>query len=74
MAITILDSVLLNLVCFCGGVLSSFLFVFCCEPRRFRIIAKHNYLDGAMNHQQVISPVLTALPTAPTIIDNYQLK
>lgn len=59
--ISVLDFVLLNVVSCCGGVLLSFLFVFCCEPRRFRLIAQKNTLDAAMNHQQGV----IALPSAP---------
>ena len=66
--ITLLDSVLLNLVVFCGGVLSTFLFVFCCEPRRFRTIASKSYVDCAMNHHQGQYPIITAIPTAPSIL------
>tara|TARA_R110000824_G_scaffold280101_5_gene468194 strand:+ start:8357 stop:8560 length:204 start_codon:yes stop_codon:yes gene_type:complete len=58
--ISVLDFTLLIIVSCCGGVLLSFLFVFCCEPRRLGIIAQKNTLDAAMNHQAVV-----AIPSAP---------
>jgi hypothetical protein len=58
-----LDISLLNIVSFCGGVLSTFLFIFCCgEQKRFESIATRNYIDSAMNHQKQI-----IYPSAPTI-------
>lgn len=40
MNINTLDIFLLNIMSFCGGVLFTFTFVFCCETRRFNNIAR----------------------------------
>ena len=75
--ISSLDVFLLNIVSFCGGVLSAFVFVFCCESKRLEHIAHRSYVDNAMNHQQVVyppaSPVLASAPPPHDVV-NISLK
>jgi hypothetical protein len=74
---TMLDVVLLNIVSFCGGVLSTFVFVFCCESKRLERIAHRSYVDNAMNHQHAVyPPVSPVIATAPPPHDvvNITLK
>ena len=72
--VSILDLILLNIVSFCGGVFASFIFVFCCEGRRFERIAldREKVLDKQMNHQNIvyppISPVLASAPPSKEVI------
>ena len=80
--INILDVILLNIVSYCSGVLSAFLFVFCCESKRFERIAKNNYLDNTMNHQRIVyppqapicSPVLASAPPPEDKVIQLTLK
>ena len=71
MNVTLFDLVLTNLLSFCGGCFATFLFVFNCENKRFKNISNHQ--DASLNHQQTIypnnSPVLSAVPSAPTITE-----
>lgn len=67
MDISVLDFTLITIITFCGGILCTFGFVFCCETKRLKCIANRSYIDNAMNHQRTIyppeAPVITA--TAP---------
>ena len=60
MNVSLFYLVITNILSFCGGALGIFLFVFCCENRRFRNI--NNNLDASLNHQQIVYP-----PTSPVL-------
>jgi hypothetical protein len=74
MDISLLDLLLFNLVSFCGGAFSTFIFVFCCEGYRFERIADKSYLDSAMNHQTWNSPVLASAPPPDTFTEITQKR